>query len=86
MAPDKMRWQQGYQEMAMHCSGTCDELPHNMKLVEQHVISRNDSRFVVIDAAAFKSKNLYNAALNELRQAFIFQGKYIPYNDLDKLI
>jgi hypothetical protein len=40
----------------------------------------------VIDATAFKFRNLYIAALYELRQAFIFQGKYIPYNDLDKLI
>ena len=34
-----------------------------MKLVEQHIIERNDPRFAVIDAAAFASKNLYNAAL-----------------------
>jgi len=32
-----------------------------MKLVEQHVIERNDPRFAAIDAAAFASKNLYNA-------------------------
>jgi hypothetical protein len=42
-----------------------------MQLVEQHVIDRNDPRFTVIDQAAFASKNLYNAALYELRQAFI---------------
>ena len=45
-----------------------------MRLVEQHVIKRTDPRFVPIDAAAFASKNLYNAANYELRQAFIFQG------------
>ncbi len=55
-----------------------------MKLVEQHVIKRNDPRFAVIDAAAFKSKNLYNAALYEMRQAFIHQGVYLSYEEMDK--
>jgi hypothetical protein len=32
-----------------------------MQLVEQHVINRNDPRYAIIDEAAFKSKNLYNA-------------------------
>jgi putative transposase len=34
-----------------------------MRLVEQHRIDRHDSRFATINAAAFASKNLYNAAL-----------------------
>jgi putative transposase len=34
-----------------------------LQLVEQHVVSKDDPRFAVIDAAAFASKNLYNAAL-----------------------
>jgi len=55
-----------------------------MQLVEQHVIDRHDPRYAVIDAAAFASKNLYNAALYEMRQAFIHQGRYISYNQLDK--
>lgn len=55
-----------------------------MQLVEQHVISRSDPRFAAIDATAFKSKNLYNAALYEMRQAFIFQGIYLSYNEMDK--
>ena len=42
-----------------------------MQLVEQHIIDRCDPRYAVIDEAAFKSKNLYNAALYEIRQAFI---------------
>ena len=29
-----------------------------MRLVEQHVIEQDDSRWAVIDAAAFASKNL----------------------------
>ena len=57
-----------------------------MLLVEQHVINRNDPRFALIDEAAFKSKNLYNAALYEVRQAYIFQGKYLNYLTMDKLM
>ncbi len=48
-----------------------------MQLVEQHVIDRNDPRYSVIDQAAFASKNLYNAALYVLRQAYIFEGRYL---------
>ncbi len=55
-----------------------------MQLVEQHVIGRNDPRYGVIDEAAFASKNLYNAALYELRQAFIHQGVYLSYEEMDK--
>jgi putative transposase len=55
-----------------------------MQLVEQHVIDRNDPRYQVIDDAAFKSKNLYNAALYVVRQSFIFEGKYLGYNEMDK--
>jgi len=57
-----------------------------MQLVEQHVIKRDDPRYAVIDEAAFKSKNLYNAALYEIRQAYIFQGKYLNCNIIDKLM
>jgi putative transposase len=57
-----------------------------MQLVEQHVISKQDLRYAVIDAAAFASKNLYNAANYELRQAFIHEGRFISYNQLDKLM
>ena len=57
-----------------------------MQLVEQHVISKHDPRYAVIDAAAFASKNLYNAANYELRQAFIHQGRSLSYNRLDKLM
>src|SRR3989442_4811659 len=55
-----------------------------MQLVEQHVIKRTDSRFAVIDAGAFKSKNLYNAALYEIRQSFIHEGKYLDYHEMDQ--
>src|SRR5229473_3201887 len=55
-----------------------------MQLVEQHVIDRKDPRFAVIDAAAFQSKNLYNAANYEYRQAFIHEGKYLNYHEVQK--
>ncbi len=55
-----------------------------MQLVEQHCIGKNDPRYSVIDEAAFKSKNLYNAANYEYRQAFIHEGKYLNYNEVQK--
>lgn len=54
-----------------------------MYLTEQHVIDRDDSHFAVIDEAAFASKNLYNAALYEMRQAFIHHGIYLSYQEMD---
>jgi len=57
---------------------------NRMQLVEQHVIDRNDPRYSVIDEAAFKSKHLYNAALYEVRQAFIHEGKYLNYSEMDR--
>jgi putative transposase len=55
-----------------------------MKLVEQHVISTHDPRYAAVDEAAFASKNLYNAALYEIRQAFIHEGKYLNYHEMDR--
>ena len=48
-----------------------------MQLVEQHCIDRHDPRFAAIDPACFASKNLYNAALYILRQAF-FNHRRVP--------
>jgi putative transposase len=50
-----------------------------MQLVEQHLIRKGNPRFAVIDRAAFASKNLYNQANYQIRQAFIHEGKYLPY-------
>ena len=50
-----------------------------MQLVEQHVIKQGDSRYAVIDSAAFAAKNLYNAALYLVRQTFIFEHRYLNY-------
>ncbi len=54
-----------------------------MQLAEQHCIDKRDPRYSAIDEAAFKSKNLYNAALYEMRQAFIHQGVYLSYEEMD---
>jgi putative transposase len=55
-----------------------------MQLVEQHIISRDDPRYTAIDAAAFASKNLYNAGNYEIRQSYILTGKYLNYNEMDR--
>ena len=57
-----------------------------MQLVEQHIINRADPRFVSIDAAAFAAKNLYNAANYLVRQAFIFEHRYVGYAEVFHLI
>src|SRR6266699_4448589 len=55
-----------------------------MQLVEQHCIGKNDPRYRVLDEAAFKSKNLYNAALYQTRQAFFADGVYLNYNEIQR--
>lgn len=53
-----------------------------MQLVEQHLIRKSDPRFAAIDRAAFASKNLYNQANYQIRQAFLHEGKYLPYAEM----
>src|SRR5437764_9159293 len=53
-----------------------------MKLVEQHIIAKGDPGYGAIEAAAFASKNLYNQATYQIRQAFIHEGKYLPYAEI----
>jgi len=55
-----------------------------MHLIEQHVITRSDPRFAIIDGAAFASKNLYNAANYVLREALIFHGCALSYRELQR--
>lgn len=57
-----------------------------MQLVERHLVKEDDPRFAVIDAAAFASKNLYNQANYQIRQAYIHQGKYVPYAGVFHLV
>jgi len=53
-----------------------------MKLVEQHIIAKGDPGYGAIDAAAFASKNLYNQATYQIRQAYIHEGKSLPYAEI----
>ena len=53
-----------------------------MQLVEQHLIRRSDPRYAAIDQAAFASKNLYNQATYQIRQAYIHEGKSLPYAEI----
>ncbi len=53
-----------------------------MRLVEKHLVRKGDPRFAVIDPAAFASKNLYNQANYQIRQAYIHEGKYLPYAEI----
>jgi putative transposase len=48
-----------------------------MQLVEQHIISKSDPRYSVIDGMAFASKNLWNLANYYVRQSFIFEHIYL---------
>lgn len=53
-----------------------------MQLVEQHLIRKSDPRYRAIDQAAFASKNLYNQATYQIRQAYIHEGRYLPYAEI----
>ena len=53
-----------------------------MILVEKHIVKESDSRYAIIDEAAYKSKNLYNASLYAVRQYFFETKKYLPYVEL----
>ena len=57
-----------------------------MQLTEKHTIKPTDYRFQEIDALAFKSKNLYNAANYTIRQSYAYGWGYITYNQMDKLM
>jgi putative transposase len=53
-----------------------------MQLVERHLVRKDHPQYASIDAAAFASKNLYNQANYQIRQAFIQQGTYLPYAEI----
>lgn len=55
-----------------------------MQLVEQHIIKKNDDRYKILDEVCFKSKNLYNAALYEIRQHFFDTKQFLNWLSIDK--
>ena len=48
-----------------------------VRRVEQHIISRSDATYREIDEMAFASKNLWNLANYQTRQAFLFEKTYL---------
>ena len=57
-----------------------------MHRVEKHIIKPNNKYYTILDEFCFKSKNLYNHANYIIRQEFINNGKWIRYNELDKIL
>ena len=53
-----------------------------MRLVERHIIKKSDPRWAAIDEAAFRSKNLWNAANYLLRQSFIHEDTFLLFKTL----
>jgi putative transposase len=53
-----------------------------MQLVERHLVRTDQPAYASIDVAAFASKNLYNQANYQIRQAFIKEGTYLPYAEI----
>ncbi|HEY6406804.1 MAG TPA: transposase [Ktedonobacteraceae bacterium] len=45
-------------------------------------MKRSDPHYQTIDQAAFAAKNLYNQANYQIRQAYIREGKYLPYAEI----
>lgn len=56
-----------------------------MQLVEQHIIKKNDNRYKILDEVCFKCKNLYNAALYEIRQHFFNTKQFLNWFSIDKI-
>lgn len=56
-----------------------------MQLVEQHIIKKDDERYKILDEVCFKSKNLYNAALYEIRQHFFNTKQFLNWFSVDKM-
>lgn len=48
-----------------------------MKLVEQHIIKKNNSNYNELDNLCFLSKNLYNSTLYSIRQHYFNTKKYL---------
>lgn len=57
-----------------------------MNRVEKHIIKPNNKYYSLLDEFCYKSKNLYNYANYIIRQEFINNGKWIRYNELDKIL
>lgn len=54
--------------------------------VEKHVIKSTNSFYKMLLGFCHNSKNLYNHANFIIRQEFVSNGKWLRYNDLDKIL
>ncbi|NER04901.1 MAG: transposase, partial [Okeania sp. SIO3C4] len=57
-----------------------------MRLVERHIIQKNNRFYPEIDRLCFLSKNLYNYANYLVRQSWIFEKTNNSYYDLQKTL
>lgn len=53
-------------------------------IVEKHIIRPGQEAWQECDSLCFKSKNLFNQALYQVRQNFFLTGKYLNYKTLQK--
>lgn len=51
-----------------------------MYLTEKHIIKKNHSFYIECDSLCFRSKNLYNQGLYNVRQYFFDNNEYLNYN------
>ena len=54
--------------------------------VEKHVINKNHPYYAMFCEFTHQSKNLYNHANYLVRKEFVTSGKWIRYQQLDKLL
>jgi len=57
-----------------------------MYLTEQIIVNKDHELYNYCNTVCFQSKNLYNLANYYIRQNFIFNNKWLRYEDLDKLL
>lgn len=54
--------------------------------VEKHIIHQSHAYYSMLDSYCFKSKNLYNHATYLIRKELTSNGKWLRYEDLDRLL
>lgn len=57
-----------------------------MHRTEKHLIKKSNPMWETIDYYCYQAKNVYNSANYIIRQEFINTGKWIKYNQLDKMM
>ena len=57
-----------------------------LQRVEKHIIRQNHPHYAMLREFCHLSKNLYNHACYEVRQAFFREGKWLRYDALDRLL